>query len=437
MPDSTFDPSNQPIPPTHPAIKVLTVVVGLGLLAVLAAPHLETILATWTSAKTSPRGNGFLTDKSPPHGMGRQGLNEPFLGITTDGSIIPDLYPIRQTGVTTEPVRRAAEAFLESLSPELRALTIFPVDDLEWRDWMDGPMNFRKGVSLQMMSDSQRKRALDLARASLSDRGLKTVIDIMKLSHQLGIKPDDTVEFDHGLYFFTVMGNPSATKPWGWQLEGNHLVINYFVLGDQVVMTPTCLDSEPATATTGEYQGTEVLQNEQDKGLEFVNSLNPDQQKVAILRSRKRGNENVAESSGDNAVLPSTGIKASEFTEAQRTQFLDLIAQYVGIMDDGHAQIKLDEVRDHLDETTFAWVGEHNSNSLFHYRIQSPVILIEFDHQNPGPHGRMGHHGFGEHRPIHSNATRQHIHTVVRTPNGNDYGMDLLRQQAEQHALTD
>ncbi|MCE2457847.1 MAG: hypothetical protein J4G14_08535 [Dehalococcoidia bacterium] len=28
--------------------------------------------------------------------------------------------------------------------------------------------------------------------------------------------------------------------------------------------------------------------------------------------------------------------------------------------------------------------------------------------------------------------TRNHIHTVVRTPNGNDYGKDLLRQHREQ-----
>jgi hypothetical protein len=58
---------------------------------------------------------------------------------------------------------------------------------------------------------------------------------------------------------------------------------------------------------------------------------------------------------------------------------------------------------------------------VFYYRIQSPVILIEFDHQPavipgfpPGP-------------------TRNHIHTVVRTPNGNDYGKDLLRQHYAQH----
>jgi len=27
----------------------------------------------------------------------------------------------------------------------------------------------------------------------------------------------------------------------------------------------------------------------------------------------------------------------------------------------------------------------------------------------------------------------EHIHAVVRTPNGNDYGKDLLRQHYEQH----
>jgi hypothetical protein len=54
------------------------------------------------------------------------------------------------------------------------------------------------------------------------------------------------------------------------------------------------------------------------------------------------------------------------------------------------------------------------------YRIYSPVILIEFDHL-PGI--------------IWDNTepTRDHIHTVVRTPNGNDYGRDLLRQHYAQH----
>jgi Protein of unknown function (DUF3500) len=48
------------------------------------------------------------------------------------------------------------------------------------------------------------------------------------------------------------------------------------------------------------------------------------------------------------------------------------------------------------------------------------VILIEFDHQLP-----VGIQG------LPKVPNRRHIHTVVRTPNGNDYGKDLLRQHHE------
>lgn len=30
-----------------------------------------------------------------------------------------------------------------------------------------------------------------------------------------------------------------------------------------------------------------------------------------------------------------------------------------------------------------AWIGGSNSGSVYYYRIHSPVILIEFDHQRP------------------------------------------------------
>ena len=60
-------------------------------------------------------------------------MAEPFKGITKDGQIIPGLFAIRSTGVSTEPVRQAAVAFLASLSPEQRAKTAFPVNDNERR----------------------------------------------------------------------------------------------------------------------------------------------------------------------------------------------------------------------------------------------------------------------------------------------------------------
>jgi hypothetical protein len=81
----------------------------------------------------------------------------------------------------------------------------------------------------------------------------------------------------------------------------------------------------------------------------------------------------------------------------------------------------MDEVRRHIADTHFAWIGGTTPSSVYYYRIHSPVILIELDHQTPVALP-------GERLP-----NRNHIHTVVRTPNGNDYGKDLLRQHLEQH----
>ncbi|HZR63972.1 MAG TPA: IS110 family transposase [Terriglobales bacterium] len=50
------------------------------------------------------------------------------------------------------------------------------------------------------------------------------------------------------LYYIQIYGKPSAIEPWGWKLEGHHAIINYFVLGDQVVMTPLFIGSEPRSA---------------------------------------------------------------------------------------------------------------------------------------------------------------------------------------------
>jgi hypothetical protein len=353
-----------------------------------------------------------------------RGLAEPFRGVTTHGEVIPGLFAMRSTGVSTEPVRRAAEAFLAALTEEQRAKTMFPVEDEEWRKWMNQHFYIRQGTSFREMSEQQREAAFNLLRASLSARGLQQSRDIMRLNHTLGeLNNDNFEEYGEWLYWVTMMGTPSDTKPWGWQLDGHHLNINYFVLGDQVVMTPTFMGSEPVIATAGAFVGTAVLQNEQYKGLAFINGLNDAQRRTAIIQGSKPGNNNVGEAFRDNVVLDYAGIPATELTAKQKEQLLDLANEFVGNMRDGHAKVKMDEVRRHLDATRFAWIGGTESNSVFYYRIHSPVVLIEFDHQNPIA---LRHLERGK-------PTREHIHTVIRTPNGNDYGKDLLRQHYEQH----
>jgi len=422
----------------RPGLQGAATLVGAAL--VIGLSFLGTSALSQRPGGDGPEGKGVMKKELPKKGMGDEAIKEPYKGISTNGEIIRGLFPIQSTGVTTEPVVAAAEAFLAGLTPEQRGKTTFPVDDVEWRSWMNVHMYPRKGVSLRMMTAPQRELAMALLKASLSAKGLKTSVDIMKLNHTLGELLGNLDEFGDDLYFFTIMGKPSSTEPWGWQLDGHHLIINYFVLGDQVVMTPTFLGSEPVVATSGKYQGTAVLQDEQNQGLAFVNSLTEDQLKVAVLKASKGGDETLAGAFKDNVVIENAGIKASELTAPQKDQLLKLIAEYVSDMDEGHAKVKMDDVRRHLDETSFAWIGRHDANSVFYYRIQSPVVLIEFDHVSPGPLG-MGRGGPGGPPPGGGPgggraSTRQHIHAVVRTPNGNDYGKDLLRRHYEQHPHT-
>src|SRR5262249_32387687 len=151
-----------------------------------------------------------------------------------------------------------------------------------------------------------------------------------------------------------VMGTPSANEPWGWQLDGHHLIVNYFVLGDQVVMTPSFFGSEPTYAAAGKYRGTRIMKGEQDTGLAFMNSLTPDQRKLATLRADKPGNDNLTEAFKDNVVLDYAGVPVRTLNASQKRQLLNLIGLYVHNMRDDQARVRIEEVAAHMDDTYFA-----------------------------------------------------------------------------------
>jgi hypothetical protein len=354
-----------------------------------------------------------------------KGLAEPFRGVTTDGQAVPGLYKVRSTGVSTEPVRQAAVVFLAALTPEQRGRSTFPVDDPEWRKWMNQHFYVRQGVSFLEMSEAQREAAFGLMRAALSAKGLKLSRDIMRLNHTLGeMNQNDFEQYGEWLYHVTLMGEPSAKEPWGFQIDGHHLIVNYFVLGDQVVMAPAFWGSEPITAKTGKFAGTSILQVERDAGLKLFASLTPEQRAKAVLSTTKTGNDAVGEAFKDNVVVPYAGVRGSELSPAQKKQLMALANEYVTNLRDDQARIQMADVESHVDATHFAWKGGDTADSVFYYRIHSPVILIEFDHQRPA--GLR--HVFDPQKPM-----LEHIHTVVRIPNGNDYGMDLLREHYKAH----
>ena len=357
--------------------------------------------------------------------MEATGLAQPFKGITADGTVVPGLFALRSTGVSTAPVRQAAEAFLKSLPAAQRTRTVFPVDHVEWRKWANQHPYLREGVSFEEMAPAQREAAFAMLGASLSAKGLKLSRDIMHLNETLGeLNGNNFVEYGDRKYWISIMGEPSATEPWGWQLDGHHLNVNYFVLRDQVVMTPAFWGSEPSVATSGKYAGTAILQDEQAKGLAMVRALTDEQRSQAVLKTSKTGNNILTQAFSDNVVLDYAGVRVSTFSAAQKTQLLELVGMYVNNLREGHARVHLADVEQRLNDTYFAWIGDTKDDSVYYYRVHSPVILIEFDHETPV--GLRARYPAGV-------PYREHIHAIVRTPNGNDYGKDLLRLHYQQH----
>ena len=153
-----------------------------------------------------------------------------------------------------------------------------------------------------------------------------------------------------------------------------------------------------------------------------MDSLSEDQKNDAVLSWEKTGNNNRGELFQDNAIVPYQGLRLNALTKAQRQLAIALVRQYTGQIRPGHDEIKLAEVLDHWDQTYFSWVGGTDSDAVFYYRVHSPVVMIEFDQQPPVA------------LDAPDVPSRDHVHTVVRTPNGNDYGKDLLRQHLLEHA---
>jgi hypothetical protein len=363
--------------------------------------------------------------------VGEQTVAEPFVGITTDGTVREGLFPLTSTGVSTRPITDAGRAFLAALNQDQRDRVSFPIDSENWLRWSNVHIYLmRHGLLLEDLDDRQRAAALDLVRASLSSRGFEDVRTVMRFNQFLADLTDSRDEYGEWAFFLSLFGSPSEDEPWGWQLDGHHLNLHCFVLGDQLVLTPAFLGTEPTKVTTGPHAGLRSFDAEERTGLAMMRSLSDEQARTAVLypsalpadlppeRSVPIDGQMMACAFRDNRRLEYEGLRADAMSDGQRRLLRDLIETYVGRVRDGHAKIRMDEVTRHFDETHFCWIGGADDVSPFYYKVQSPVILIEFDHE-PGV-------VFANDYP-----TRHHVHTVVRTPNGNDYGIDLLRQHYE------
>ena len=277
----------------------------------------------------------------------------------------------------------------------------------------------RHGQLIEALDDAGREAALEILRTTLSPAGFQTARNIMRLNETIREITGADDEYGEWLYWMSLFGEPSAAEPWGWQIDGHHLIINAFLLDGQLVATPAFMGTEPVTADMGKYEGTTVFRDEESKAYSFMSSLSPDQRAKAVL-GEDLPSEVFTTAFRDNFEMRYEGIPFADLSASQQQALVGLIETYVGRMRADHAKLKMDEVNAHLGETYFGWMGRVDDESPFYYRIHSSVILIEFDHQ----------------RGValdNAEASRAHIHSIVRTPNGNDYGADLLRQHHERH----
>ncbi|MGI5460161.1 DUF3500 domain-containing protein [Streptomyces sp. CA-249302] len=398
---------------------------GAGALA-FADDGTTTASATPTDG-ASPSPSASPTRAPGGGGPGAQTITEDFYGLTTDGRQLDDLFTIHSQGVDTAPVVTAANAFLAGLTDTQKKATQFTVRSTEWRQWSNlDPGEFaRQGVSLADLTDAQNALGTALMTAALSADGLETTEKIRRINDAAGKLVGKNDNFNDELFYWTVMGTPSATEPWGFQFDGHHLVVNYFVLGGQVVMSPCFWGSEP-TSLDIDGETVSVCQEEVGASLAFIQSLTETQRTTAIISATKADEDMKAGAFADNAVQAYAGIRATALTAAQKRKLLAVAEAFVNRAKADVAKARMAEIHAHLDDTYAAWMGGTGDDDPFYMRVHSPVVWIEVDCQAAGPLGGA----YGKTRA--DGPSQMHVHSVIRTPNGNDYGRELLRQ----HYLT-
>jgi hypothetical protein len=355
-----------------------------------------------------------------------ESATRPFVGITTDGTPRSGLYRLHDDGLDPAPIVAAANELVSALPPGERRRLAYPIDAAEWRRWTNAYPSWEPhGVFLQDLASGPREAALLLVRSSLSPAGFADVHGAMAKNGALGRFLDQYLDtLSEWAYWIALFGSPSVEEPWGWQLYGHHVCVSCFVLERQMVLTPTFLGAE--------LESDELFFDHRAAALELMAVLSPAERRRAVIHPSMRRADLPPELAGpvdgrhlggagqDNRVVPYAGLPAEGLSKGTQELLWQLLDTFVRRLPAGPAGAKQAEARRHLADTYLAWIGTTEAERPFYFRIHSPVVLAEYDN-HPGIFL-----DFDEPEPFH-------VHTVVRTPNGNDYGRDLLRLHYERH----
>lgn len=307
----------------------------------------------------------------------------------------------------------AANRFLAALTPGQRAKAMFAFQEEERQNWHYVPIE-RKGLALREMTPAQKHLASALLSAGLSQQGYIKAETIMSLEDVLRVMEHGSgPERDPEKYYFSVFGQPSPDGTWGYRVEGHHLSQNFTVVGGHVAGAPSFFGANPAEVREGPRKGLRTLAGEEDLGRAVIQSLDPEQRKVAVVDPQAYKDILTADSRQAALKGQPTGLPASKMSAKQFELLTALLEEYVRNMPAQIAQSREEQIRKAGQDIYFAWAGGTEKGDPHYYRVQTAAFLIEYDDtQNDA----------------------NHIHSVWRDFNG-DFGVDLLKlhYQASHH----
>lgn len=194
--------------------------------------------------------------------------------------------------------------------------------------------------------------------------------------------------------------------------------------GTQIIIAPTFTGAEPNLIDQGQNAGTRILHAEQDLGPQFMQTLTPEQQHQAVVyekmenpkmpagRNHPTDQRHLGDAFQDNRIIPYEGIVVGNLDTAHQTLLINILNEFHLYLPLPARTARLADIRRHLNQTYFSWIGGFRDYDPFYYRIQSPVVLAKFDH-----HSGMW---LSNKQPA-----KFHIHTLLRMPNGGDYGFAI------------
>ncbi|MDT0171121.1 DUF3500 domain-containing protein [Pseudarthrobacter sp. BRE9] len=357
---------------------------------------------------------------------------QPFTGITSDGVRREGLYPLApalpgEEAPAAEMVAAARKLLGTVTADQTRKLS-HAVDAPEWQSWANPEfMQHDTGLRLDELEPPVRDAVLGVVEASLSPAGFELVRNLMRINGFLGDLVELPLLMNEFSYNFALYGEPSETEPWGWQLFGHHAALNCLAAGTQLVISPVFMGAEPDMIDAGPNRGVQVFKERIALARQLMGALPAPLQADATVyalmvdpampegRLHPGDERHLGGCFQDNRVIPYEGILVAEMP-AEARELLDAVVEdFIAYLPDGPRAARRREIQEHYGESFFSWIGGWEGEEAFYFRLQSPVAVLELDH----------HTGVflsnDEPAPFH-------MHTVVRTPNGNDYGRELVKQ---------